>query len=49
MSGYSDEVIRQRQEAELGGILVQKPFTPEYLAQAIRDVLGGERTRETVA
>jgi hypothetical protein len=49
MSGYSDEVIRQRQDAELGGILVQKPFTPEHLAQAIRDALGGERARESVA
>ncbi|HEV8540143.1 MAG TPA: PAS domain S-box protein [Nitrospiraceae bacterium] len=39
MSGYTDEVIGQREVLEAGMAFVRKPFAPDDLARKIREVL----------
>jgi two-component system, cell cycle sensor histidine kinase and response regulator CckA len=40
MSGYSSEIIAHHNILEEGLTLVEKPFSPEQLAQKVREVLG---------
>ncbi|HYU46484.1 MAG TPA: PAS domain S-box protein [Terriglobales bacterium] len=42
MSGYSEEVVEQRQRALQGCAFLEKPFLPDDLANKVRDVLRGE-------
>jgi PAS domain S-box-containing protein len=39
MSGYTDEIITRRGRLEQGEMLIEKPFNPEELVRAIRQVL----------
>jgi DNA-binding NtrC family response regulator len=41
MSGYTDNVIAQHGVLEPGTPFIQKPFTPQALAQKVRAVLDG--------
>jgi len=40
MSGYADHAVVQRNVIENGAAFLQKPFTPQVLAEKIREVLG---------
>jgi FixJ family two-component response regulator len=40
MSGYAGEVVTHRGVMEGGGRFIQKPFTPEGLAEAVRSAIG---------
>jgi two-component system cell cycle sensor histidine kinase/response regulator CckA len=42
MSGYTDDDILRRGLTQPGTVLLQKPFTPEELARAVREVLDGQ-------
>jgi two-component system, cell cycle sensor histidine kinase and response regulator CckA len=42
MSGYSDEVVEQRERALQGCAFLEKPFLPDDLANKVREVLRGE-------
>lgn len=42
MSGYTGDDITRRGLAQRGTALLKKPFTPDGLARAVRDVLDGE-------
>jgi len=42
MSGYSEEIVEQRQEALQGCAFLEKPFLPDDLANKVREVLRGE-------
>jgi signal transduction histidine kinase len=39
MSGYSDDMLLQREGLPAGADLLRKPFTPEALSRKVRDVL----------
>ena len=39
MSGYTDNVILHQGELPAGVSYLQKPFTPEALAQKVREIL----------
>ena len=40
MSGYTDRAIRLQERLSEGAAFIQKPFTPNLLATAVREVLG---------
>jgi CheY-like chemotaxis protein len=42
MSGYTDDDILRRGLTQPGTVLLQKPFTPEELARAVREVLDAQ-------
>ena len=41
MSGYTADIVAQRNILEAGVNFLQKPFTPSMLAKKVRDVLDG--------
>lgn len=43
MSGYTNNVISNRNLLDLGTAFIQKPFTPQTLAVRVREVLDGKR------
>ncbi len=43
MSGYTDDAVLQRAVVELGAGFIAKPFSPEVLAQKVREVLDTPR------
>ena len=45
MSGYTDDAITRHGVLEPGFVFVQKPFTPDRLARAVREVLDGAPER----
>jgi PAS domain S-box-containing protein len=44
VSGYHDDIIGRHGVLDAGTAFLQKPFTPESLSRAVRDVLGRPRT-----
>jgi CheY-like chemotaxis protein len=42
MSGYSEEIVEQRQTVLRGCAFLEKPFLPDELADKVRDLLKGE-------
>lgn len=46
VSGYTDDMIVDHGVVEKGIVLLQKPFSPEILAQKVRDVLDSDRRNE---
>jgi two-component system, cell cycle sensor histidine kinase and response regulator CckA len=48
MSGYSSEIIAHHGILEKDFILVEKPFSPEQLAQKVREVLGPAKSLNRV-
>jgi two-component system cell cycle sensor histidine kinase/response regulator CckA len=49
MSGYTGEDVTQRGLLEPGAPFQQKPFAPEDLARAVREMLDGSRARAPLA
>ena len=51
MSGYTEDMMLQHRIAELGIVVLEKPFTPEGLARMVRSVLDRmhEKRRQAVA
>ncbi len=45
VSGYSSDMVARRGVLEEGLVLVEKPFSPEQLAQKVREVLGRPHDR----
>lgn len=39
MPGYTDDIVVRRSLLERGAAYIQKPFTPDALAQRVREVL----------
>jgi hypothetical protein len=43
MSGYTDKGVGEEHAIQDGTVFLQKPFTPEMLAKAVREALGRNR------
>jgi hypothetical protein len=41
MSGYPDDALGEQGVLEPGAVLLQKPFTPQGMADKVRQVLDG--------